>query len=286
VGSEADDQSVVVSRMSRDDLDVAVDWAAREGWNPGLSDADAFWVADPRGYFMARADDEVVGVVSCVRYGSAFAFAGFYIVHPDWRGRGVGHLLAERVFEHADDRILGLDGVPEQQSTYLSMGFRLVHGNVRYGGIVGDAPVSSEVVTLGPPNVDEIESYDRSCFPGPRAEFLTAWVGMPGALALGVRGDEGLVGYGVIRTCRVGYKIGPLFADDIEIAEQLFDGLSAYAGPGAEVFLDVPVPNVSAMRLAEERGLSEVFETARMYRGGTPELRHDRIFGITSFELG
>jgi GNAT superfamily N-acetyltransferase len=272
--------------MTRDDLDVAVEWAAREGWNPGLSDADAFWAADPNGYFVARADDEVVGVVSCVRYGPSFAFAGFYIVAPDERGHGIGHLLAERVFSRAGDRVLGLDGVPEQQATYLSMGFRLVHGNVRFGGVVGDAPVSREVITLGPPNVDEIEDYDRSCFPGPRREFLEAWTGMPGALTLGVRDDHGLAGYGVIRPCRVGFKIGPLFADDTETADRLFDALAAHAGSGSEVFIDVPEPNEAALALAEERGLDPVFETARMYRHGTPEIRHDRVFGVTSFELG
>ena len=29
-----------------------------------------------------------------------------------------------------------------------------------------------------------------------------------------------------------------------------------------------------------------VFETARMYRGGQPQLPLDRVFGVTSFELG
>jgi len=29
-----------------------------------------------------------------------------------------------------------------------------------------------------------------------------------------------------------------------------------------------------------------VFETARMYTGAIPELPMDRLFGVTSFELG
>lgn len=33
-------------------------------------------------------------------------------------------------------------------------------------------------------------------------------------------------------------------------------------------------------------GLAPVFETARMYRGAMPRLPLERIFGITSFELG
>jgi hypothetical protein len=53
-----------------------------------------------------------------------------------------------------------------------------------------------------------------------------------------------------------------------------------------EIFLDVPEPNAAAVRLAEQLGLSPVFETARMYRGAAPEMDLSRIFGVTSFELG
>jgi hypothetical protein len=38
--------------------------------------------------------------------------------------------------------------------------------------------------------------------------------------------------------------------------------------------------------LARGAGMTPVFETARMYRGGDPGLPLDRVFGITSFELG
>jgi hypothetical protein len=55
---------------------------------------------------------------------------------------------------------------------------------------------------------------------------------------------------------------------------------------GGTVYIDPPVPNEAACRLAVDLGLKPVFETARMYRGPSPALALDRIFGITSFELG
>ena len=59
----------------------------------------------------------------------------------------------------------------------------------------------------------------------------------------------------------------------------------AQAG-GGEVFLDVPAVNREAVGLAESLGLAPVFETARMYTGAIRPLRLDRIFGVTTFELG
>ena len=42
------EKGLIVRTMSRDEIDLAVDWAAAEGWNPGLQDADCFYTADPR----------------------------------------------------------------------------------------------------------------------------------------------------------------------------------------------------------------------------------------------
>ncbi len=277
---------VTVSSMTRDDLALAVEWAAREGWNPGVHDVDAFWAADPGGYVMAREGDRIVGVVSCVRYDPQYAFAGFYIVDPQWRGRGVGHRLSEWVLEQAGDRILGIDGVVEQQPTYLLLGFELVHRNIRFGGVVETRPASRDLRVLGPADLDVVAAYDRLCFPAQRREFLSAWLAMDGTLAVGVPAEGGLAGYGVLRPCRRGFKIGPLFADDESIADALLDRLLAQAGAGSEVFLDVPEPNTAAVDMARARGLGAVFETARMYRGGVPDLPLSKVYGITTFELG
>src|ERR671932_468743 len=60
---------LVIRAMSRRELDIAIDWAAREGWNPGLSDAECFYGADPDGFLMAFHDAEPVATISVVRYG-------------------------------------------------------------------------------------------------------------------------------------------------------------------------------------------------------------------------
>ncbi len=49
----------------------------------------------------------------------------------------------------------------------------------------------------------------------------------------------------------------------------------------------VVVPLLLVMlALAQDFGLVPVFETARMYTGPIPPLRLERIFGVTTFELG
>ncbi len=101
--------------------------------------------------------------------------------------------------------------------------------------------------------------------------------------------DKKLIGYGVIRPCRNGHKIGPLFAENRQAAEALLSALLAGSGIGdgsGAVFLDVPEPNQASVELAQDLGLAPVFETARMYTGRAPAIAIGKIFGVTSFELG
>jgi hypothetical protein len=276
----------VIRPMGRQDLDLAVEWAAREGWNPGLSDAECFLAADPGGFFMGCVGAEPVACISVVRYGDAFGFLGFYIVRPEWRGRGHGLRIWNAGLEHLAGRIVGLDGVVAQQDNYRRSGFGLAHRNVRYGGAPAvEAPDDPRIVPVAGSLVARVADYDRAFVPGDRAAFLRCWLRPDRRRALALVAEGAVRGYGVIRACREGFKIGPLFADAPEGADLLFRALAAGA-EGGPLFLDVPEPHGAAVELATRYGLAPAFETARMYRGPAPDLPLHRIFGITTFELG
>jgi GNAT superfamily N-acetyltransferase len=272
--------------MRPDDIAIAVDWAAAEGWNPGLADAACFAVVDPQGFLVGEIDGEPVATISCVNYGDGFAFLGFYIVRPDMRGRGYGLRVWNAAITHAHPRVIGLDGVVAQQDNYKKSGFALAYANIRYGGtIVAPPSQPADVVALTdiPPSM--VEADDATVFPAPRRAFLRAWINTPGHVGRALLRDGRLAGWGVIRPCRHGRKIGPLVADDRTTAEVIMQALLASTGDG-EIFLDVPGVNRDAAALAESLGLVPTFETARMYTGAIPMLRLARLFGVTSFELG
>jgi len=275
-----------IRSMRPDEISIAVSWAAAEGWNPGLADDLCFAAADPDGFFIGELDGAPAATVSCVNYGESFAFLGFYIVREDLRGRGYGLRIWDAAINHAGSRVIGLDGVVAQQENYRKSGFKLAYANVRYGGTV-EAPAASQggVIALGDLPLAAVEAYDATVFPAPRTAFLRRWIGTPTHVGRALVRDGALAGWGVIRPCRKGRKIGPLFADDRAAAEAVLSALLASVGEG-EVFLDVPSINRDAISLAENLGLAPVFETARMYTGAIPHLQLERVFGVTSFELG
>jgi len=277
---------LLVRTMRPDEVAIAVNWAAAEGWNPGLADDACFAVPDPEGFFIGELDGVPAATVSCVNYGASFAFLGFYIVRQDLRGHGYGLRMWNAAVAHAGPRVIGLDGVVAQQQNYQKSGFKLAYANVRYGGVVAvpDMP-QGRVVALSDVPLAAVEAYDATVFPAPRSAFLRRWIGSPGHVGRALVRDGELVGWGVIRPCRKGRKIGPMVAHDSSAAEIILQALLAGAG-GGEIFLDAPGINRDAVALAQDLGLVPVFETARMYTGSIPPLRLDRVFGVTSFELG
>ncbi|MBR1268540.1 GNAT family N-acetyltransferase [Bradyrhizobium sp. AUGA SZCCT0222] len=271
--------------MRPDDISIAVDWAAAEGWNPGFADAACFATVDPQGFFIGELDGAPAATVSCVNYSDHFSFLGFYIVRADLRGRGYGLGIWNAAIAHAGPRVIGLDGVVAQQQNYRRSGFELAYANVRYGGTVAAPAVPSGVVALTEIPLAAVAAYDATVFPAPRTAFLRAWINAPGHSGRALVRDGALAGWGVIRACRKGHKIGPLVADDRATAEVVLSALLASVG-GGEIFLDVPGINRDAVALAQDLGLTPVFETARMYTGAIPPLRLERVFGVTTFELG
>ena len=276
----------IIRPMISPELSIAVDWAAAEGWNPGLHDQDCFFAADTGGFLLGLLNNKPAGCVSAVKYGEDYGFIGFYIVSPEYRGQGLGIQLWDAALKRLGGRTVGLDGVLAQQANYQKSGFTLAYRNIRYEDAERrfSRPDRDMIPLHGLP-FDQIAAYDRSIFGFPRASFLQAWLNQPASAALGFMQEGRLAGYGVIRACREGNKIGPLFADDAGIAARLYDALAASV-PGGSVYLDVPEINAAAVDFLARRNMRKVFETARMYLRPGPPLPVHKVFGVTTFELG
>ncbi len=276
-----------IRNMTRNDINLAIHLAAIEGWNPGLYDADSFYEADPNGFFIGELDNEPIATISAVKYGETFGFLGFYIVKPEYRGKGYGLQIWSAGMNYLNGLNVGLDGVISQQDNYKKSGFKLAYRNIRYEGVSGGQHSrNDEIVNLSSLPFETVDSYDRQFFPDNRSVFIKSWIRQPESNALGILQDGKLLGYGVIRKCLSGFKIGPLFADNPELAQSLFLALTASIKPSEPIFLDTPEVHQEAIALAEGNNMKPVFETARMYTMTNPDIPLSRVFGVTSFELG
>jgi GNAT superfamily N-acetyltransferase len=278
-----------IRRMSLQELqNIAIDWAAKEGWNPGLDDAECFYAADPNGFIVGFLNEEPIACISAVAYDENFGFMGFYIVKAEYRGQGYGLKIWNEAIRYMNNRNIGLDGVVDQQENYKKSGFKLAYNNIRYEGSskIANRPTSSLVFKISTSNIHQIADYDRSLFPAHRVDFLHQWLTQKNGFGYCWIDDNNIKGYGFIRACQKGYKIGPLFADTPEIASQLFDKLCDDLAPHSIIYLDIPEPNTHALTLTQKNDMKPVFNTARMYTKTEPNIKLEKIYGVTSFELG
>ena len=289
--------------LVRAELDLLLAMAAAEGWNPGAGDAAAFWDADPEGFLGVERDGELVGGVSAVATAGAQGFIGLFLVRPDLRSQGLGGPVFARAVESLRDRLgpdapIALDGVMEREDYYSRQGFVRCHVSRRMEGTgaaalaawppswPADAAEALRVVPLAALAFDDVVAFDAQHYGAARPDFLRRWITPAGGLALGaVDPDGSLRAAGVVRPCVTGFKVGPLFALDAGAARLVLRGLLEHVG-AATVVLDVPDVNADAVALAAALGWTEVFGCVRMVLGPVPALPWDRIYGLTTFELG
>ena len=277
----------MINKMTLEDLKTVLGWAADEGWNPGLDDAEAFRAADPEGFFMALKDKVPAAGISVVKQDNSHGFLGLYICKPEFRGQGFGWSTWQAGMRYLDGMTIGLDGVVEQQGNYRKSGFDLAYRNIRFQGVPkGLSGMRSGHRAVQADDLDPIAALDLQVHGVDRRGFIESWVTDTAhrRSMVSLQGDE-ITGFGTIRACQQGHKIGPLIAQTASAAKALLSCLVARCD-ACEIILDAPEPNEAALELAQSVGLEPVFETARMYRGTPPDYDLRRLFGVTTFELG
>lgn len=276
-----------IENMSQDDLQTLLNWANNEGWNTGLDDAESFYVADPAGFLMALKDNVPAAGISVVKQDQNNGFLGLYICQPKYRSQGIGWAVWQAGMNYLTGMSIGLDGVVEQQDNYRQSGFVLAYRNIRFSGVpIGLSEVQSGHRSVIAKDISTILKLDQSVHGLKRETFMRNWVSDTHYRhSMVCTEGSTITGFGTIRACQQGHKVGPLIADNTDVACALLSSLLAQSG-ATDIILDVPEPNAAAMMLAQTLGLESVFETARMYRGTPPNYDIQRLFGVTTFELG
>jgi len=283
-------ENIEIKKLEQQDLDTLIGWASNEGWNPGKNDAKVFWDTDPDGFYGCFFENKLIAGGAIISYNDEYGFMGLFIVHNDYRNDGIGRklwhfrrdMLISRLQPNAS---IGMDGVLAMQPFYSKGGFNIAYRDERYEFLSKAFSFSTHISTIESNDFDDIVTYDINFFGCARVEFLKGWLYMPEGKSFMYKKDNEILGYAVMRKAETGYKIGPLFANNLEIADELLKScFSAY--PNDSVFLDIPTTNNDAVGLVKKYDGKYVFECARMYYGKVPNTPINNIYGITSFELG
>jgi GNAT superfamily N-acetyltransferase len=285
-----DPEKLGFEKLNFDGLKTILEWADKEGWNPGIYDADVFWETDPDGYYGYYHNKQLIAGGFIVKYNDLFGFMGGFIVKPEYRSLGIGKKLWYRrrnklLSRLNKDACIGMDGVIAMQPFYNKGGFEIAFRDERYEITAYDCDVDKNISGIDAKDHDSIIDYDQKCFGYKRPQFLIPWIIQPESYSFKYSENGILKGYAFVRKAKKGYKICPLFADNKTVAEELYKAC-LNSVPGEALYLDIPVINNEAIQLVKKYHAKYVFGCARMYYGTPPVVDTNKIFGMTTFEVG
>ena len=279
-------QNDCVRSLNRDEFDQLLELAHQEGWNPGIYDADSFYNSDPDGFMGYYIKGKLIGCISAVAYDEDFGFMGFFIVKPEFRNMGYGKKLWDAALKYLGDCNIGLDGTLAMKEKYEGSGFKEAYKSTRYKIIARNIDHIGETIPLKKVSFAKLVAFDKLHFPTRRDVFLYNWINQSEGQSFAVCKDENIEGYIFIRKGLQGYRIGPLFALNSEIANTLFCKAISWVPEGTPVFLDVPEINPEALNLVQKYKMEPGLKTVRMYTQQAPKINIGGVYGVTNLELG
>ncbi len=276
---------MTIRAMTLDDLNVVLQWAAEEGWNPGLDDAPAFFPADPAGFLIKEVDGKHAAAISVVNHDPDFAFLGLYLCKPEFRGQGHGIDIWRAGIAHAGARSIGLDGVLGQQENYAASGFVKYGSTIRYAGQI-DPVVDARICHASDSHLEALVSRDEKASGINRTAFGRTWFTETlNRQTMVLMAGSNIAGFATYRRCREGSKIGPLYAACETDARALLSA-NPFAQPDVPCFVDIVDPNVPIAQLVKSLEFEPTFATARMFSGAQPQAIPEKFQAIATMELG
>ncbi|KAI8371326.1 acyl-CoA N-acyltransferase [Radiomyces spectabilis] len=296
-------------------------WSKTERWNPGLDGQDilqVYYDMDPQGFFVGKVEEassnkKPVSIISGVRHSEDIAWLGYYVALPEYRGKGYGLSVFKRALERvADAPSVGLDGLIPQVENYKKSGFKTISWeNQRRVGPVEEAVTkltadpSIRTVDASEVALDEIVALEHRYGGFKRPLFVSRWLKFhkdrsdDGRFAIAaVKGDQ-VIGYACVRPATESYRVGPLYAENREIAETLLkrlaelvlEGLSSPSNRVPDsvsrtLHLDICMKNKDAVALFDGLEWGSIFSSMRMWRGQEPKTDAAGVFVVTSLEIG
>ncbi len=271
-----------IQPFQADHLDAAVELSRQAGW-PHRKEDWAMVLSISKG-FVAVDDGRVVGTAMATLLGECCATVNMVIVDESMRGRGLGRKLMDAALDAADDRECRLVATADGLPLYEKLGFIAWGQVVQHQGIP-KTPTKPENVAWAP-NIDaaELATLDAEAFGADRTPLFAALAQR--ARFATVRSEGVIQGFAAMRTFGRGEVIGPVVAEDIEIAKDLI-AFAMSERPGAFLRVDTTVKAGLGSWLAEQ-GLAHVGGGIAMRRSTTelPAEKRLKTFALTSQALG
>lgn len=278
--------AVRIRTMTTDDIALGLRLSIQAGWNQTEADWLRLLHFEPEGCFAAELDGYPVGTTTTCVLGHV-AWIAMVLVDENHRCRGIGTHLLRHALDHLDSRsvpTIRLDATELGRPVYEKLGFIPEYELARYQGIAPSCPAPPTVAETTSDAYPDIIEFDKVITGTNREKMLIRlFEEFPQGLRT-LRRQGKIEGYVTMRPGANAVQIGPCVAATNAGPALLCDALDRCAGK--YVFVDIPLDNAGALKIAESSGLKIQRCFTRMYRGKKVTDTIEALWASSSPEKG
>ncbi len=221
---------------------------------------------------------------------------GTYVTHPDYRRKGIGSKVWKACVTNLMDqgKNIILNSVSGKEKMYETSGLRQADlkliefsSQIDIENIKVITIKNVEVVPVKSVPFNKILSYDKIVQDMPRRIVLEYLLKDTVSGFAALRNGT-LVGYACARKAVIGYRLGPVYADNEEIAISVASKtLKDLPSDSEYIESNIFVKNTAARHLLETLGIADnenVCHHTRMYSKSMIPFRLDKVYCIIDFD--
>lgn len=280
------DPMIHVRLMTDADVPLGLRLCRQAGWNQTETDWRRALSLQPDGCFVAEWAGTPVGTTTTCMFGDV-AWVAMVLVDEAMRGRGIATAVMRHALAFLDAQGIAtvrLDATPLGQPLYERLGFITEYRLARYEGILSATEAVGGVDRAVPEQWEALAALDNAVTGVDRRALLYRLFAQEPESVRVARDYDTVRGFIAARTGIRAVQLGPCIAPP-EVSPLLFvDAWGRY--PGQRVYIDIPVDNAAATRLAEAQGLTVQRYLTRMRRGTPRDERLDWLAASFGPEKG
>lgn len=235
--------------------------------------------------------EELIASAAIILYGEKLASIGMVIVHPDYKGRGIGKIITEAcvksVSAHTPIMLIAMD---EGKPLYEKLGFRAVSYVSKYicnSYNAKDYCIRNEdyVMNYEEGDLEKIIKIDEYAFGTNRKEFLKKRIMQSEHCIVVKDKEQNVLGYGLSIQTPENKIIGPVVAKNDEMAMRIVHDLAK--GHNGKLRIDVLEGKKDFMKVLEIAGFKKVNTPPIMMKNSGQLLkRNNELYSIAAQIFG
>ncbi|TKI87808.1 GNAT family N-acetyltransferase [Bacillus mycoides] len=279
-----------VERLRKEKIGDIVALSSYIGWDYNTEEIETIFNSGIV-YGVWNERKELIASAAIILYGETLASIGMVIVHPDYKGRGIGKIITDLCVKSVLTQTpIMLIATDEGKVLYETLGFRAVSYVSKYICNSYNANyhcVGNEeyIVNYEERDLEEIIQIDKDAFGTNREEFLKYRMIQSEQCIVTKDAQQNVLGYGISIQTPKNKIIGPVVAKNDEMAMRIVHHLAREHN--GKLRIDVPEGKEAFMKELEIGGFQKVNTPPIMVKNSGQLLkRNSELYSVAAQIFG